>query len=146
MMNFQRNPKKTVLTLGGSDDLQPSIFPKFTPNRDKENTVNYQTTGCQENSGNGDVDIYALVLKPLLKVIGATPSQIRRVIRRESFQLSVWSIPFGLLIGAAVGFISNMTYWSWLGNLPAAIGVLIFTILKIVGTIKYPIFRDVVFC
>lgn len=74
-----------------------------------------------------------------LKVIGATPSQIRRVIRRESFQLSVWSIPFGLLIGAAVGFISNMTYWSWLGNLPAAIGVLIFTILIVMISTHAPI-------
>ena len=74
-----------------------------------------------------------------LKVIGATPGQIRRVIRRESFRLSVWSIPLGLLMGAAVGFISNMSYWSWLGNLPAAIGVSIFTILIVMISTRAPI-------
>lgn len=74
-----------------------------------------------------------------LKVIGATPRQIRRVISRESIRLSVWSIPLGLLIGAAVGFAANISYWSWLGNLPAAISVSIFTVLIVMISTRAPI-------
>ena len=39
-----------------------------------------------------------------LKVIGTTPKQIRRIVRREGLLLSLCGIPLGLLVGGAIGF------------------------------------------
>lgn len=66
-----------------------------------------------------------------LKVIGASPRQIRKVIRREGNRLSMCGIPIGLVIGGAVGFAVNPTYWSWLGNLPFALGTALFVVLTV---------------
>ena len=53
-----------------------------------------------------------------LKVIGTTPKQIRRIVRREGLLLSLCGIPLGLLVGGAIGFAIFPAHWSWVGNLP----------------------------
>lgn len=53
-----------------------------------------------------------------LKVIGTTPKQIRRIVRREGLLLSLCGIPLGLLVGGAIGFAIFPAHWSWMGNLP----------------------------
>ncbi|MGB8455924.1 MAG: FtsX-like permease family protein [Anaerocolumna sp.] len=49
-------------------------------------------------SVSGDVRFYGL-----LKTIGTTPRQIRRLVRNQAFLLSVLGIPIGLMIGFIVG-------------------------------------------
>lgn len=39
----------------------------------------------------------------LLKTVGTTGRQLRRIVRRQAYMLSLYGIPAGLLIGAAVG-------------------------------------------
>jgi putative ABC transport system permease protein len=46
----------------------------------------------------GDIRFYGL-----LKTIGTTPRQVRRMIRQQAFALSVVGIPLGLLLGYGVG-------------------------------------------
>jgi putative ABC transport system permease protein len=46
----------------------------------------------------GDIRFYGL-----LKTIGTTPRQLRRIIRQQAFALSVIGIPLGLLLGYGVG-------------------------------------------
>ena len=74
-----------------------------------------------------------------LKVLGATPRQIRQVIRRESFYLSVCSIPIGLVLGGLAGFVASADYWDWTKNLLVAIGVAGFTELTVMFSTHAPI-------
>jgi putative ABC transport system permease protein len=46
----------------------------------------------------GDIRFYGL-----LKTIGTTPRQLRRIIRQQAFALSVMGIPLGVLLGYGVG-------------------------------------------
>ena len=61
-----------------------------------------------------------------LKVLGTTPKQIRKIIHRESFRLSICSIPIGIAIGGAAGFAASPGYWDWTENIIIALGVMFF--------------------
>lgn len=74
-----------------------------------------------------------------LKVLGTTPRQLRRIIRRESFWLSICSIPTGLIIGALLGFIARPSYWEWKENLLLAVCVVGFTELIVMFSTHAPI-------
>lgn len=74
-----------------------------------------------------------------LKVLGTTPRQLRRIIRRESFWLSICSIPIGLIIGALLGFIARPSYWEWKENLLLAVCVAGFTELIVMFSTHAPI-------
>ncbi len=74
-----------------------------------------------------------------LKVIGATPRQIKKVIRRESMWLSLRSIPVGLLVGGIAAFIGNPAYWDWLGNLPVVVVTILFTEIVVLLSTSAPV-------
>lgn len=61
-----------------------------------------------------------------LKVLGTTPKQIRKIIQRESFRLSICSIPIGIAIGGVAGFVEAPDYWDWTANVIIALGVMFF--------------------
>lgn len=61
-----------------------------------------------------------------LKVLGTTPKQIRKIIHRESFRLSICSIPIGIASGGAAGFAASPGYWDWTENIIIALGVMFF--------------------
>lgn len=61
-----------------------------------------------------------------LKVLGTTPRQIRKIIQRESFRLSICSIPIGIVVGGVAGFAVSPGYWDWTANFVIALGVMFF--------------------
>ena len=61
-----------------------------------------------------------------LKVLGTTPKQIRKIIQRESFRLSIYSIPVGIVVGGLAGFVVSPGYWDWTANFVIALGVIFF--------------------
>ena len=74
-----------------------------------------------------------------LKVIGTTPKQIRRIVRREGAVLSAVGISVGLLIGGAVGYFTNPAYWSFSGNLPYLLGVVAATAFMVFLSTNTPV-------
>lgn len=73
-----------------------------------------------------------------LKVLGATPRQIKRVIRRESLSLSMVSIPIGLLAGSLIAFFIMPAYWSWRMNFPRLVIIAAAMELTIVLATRVP--------
>lgn len=72
-----------------------------------------------------------------LKVIGTTPRQLRRVVRRERRALLWVSIPLGLAAAMLVMFVTARDYWSWEKNLPyMAFAVLLVIAMVVVATRK----------
>ena len=74
-----------------------------------------------------------------LKVIGATPRQLRRVVRREGLYLSLRGIPLGLAVGGVIGFAANPAYWSWSANLGYALGTAVVTELAVLLSTNTPV-------
>lgn len=62
-----------------------------------------------------------------LKVLGTTPRQIKRIVRKESYSLSLVSIPIGLIIGSIIAFALMPGYWNWIVNVPYMVGIIIIT-------------------
>ncbi len=58
-----------------------------------------------------------------LKVLGATPKQLRRVVKRERRFLTAIAIPLGLLCAAVIALIAVPGYWSWGDNIRSAVAV-----------------------
>lgn len=74
-----------------------------------------------------------------MKVIGATPKQIRRIVQREGLLLSACGIPLGLLIGGSIGFAINTEHWSWMGNLPYLLATAVVCALTVLLSIHAPV-------
>ncbi len=58
-----------------------------------------------------------------LKVLGATPGQLREIIKRERNHLTVMAIPPGLLAAALIACIVMPGVWSWRDNIRYAIAI-----------------------
>ena len=69
-------------------------------------------------SVSNDVRFYGL-----LKTIGTTPRQIRRIVRRQAVALSVIGIPIGLLLGYLLGVVLAPAVLSALGNMKVAMSL-----------------------
>lgn len=74
-----------------------------------------------------------------LKVIGATPRQLCRVVRRERRILMCISIPLGLVIAALLTILLYPGYWNWAGNLKYSIFIVVLTILVVVFSTHKPL-------
>ena len=62
-----------------------------------------------------------------LKVLGTTPKQLKRVVKRERRFLTAIAIPLGLLCAAAIALIAVPGYWSWGDNIRSAVAVSLLT-------------------
>ena len=62
-----------------------------------------------------------------LKVLGTTPKQLKRVVKRERRFLTAIAIPLGLLCATAISWIAVPGYWPWGDNLRSAAVVSILT-------------------
>ena len=55
-----------------------------------------------------------------LKVLGATPEQLKRVVKRERRFLTAMAVPPGLILAAAIALIAVPGYWPWRDNILSA--------------------------
>lgn len=55
-----------------------------------------------------------------LKVLGTTPKQLKRVVKRERRFLTVLAVPAGLIPAAAIALTAVPGYWSWRDNIRSA--------------------------
>ena len=62
-----------------------------------------------------------------LKVLGATPRQLKRVVRRERRFLTAVAIPIGLICAAGIALIAVPGYWSWGDNIRSGLVVSLLT-------------------
>ena len=62
-----------------------------------------------------------------LKVLGTTPKQLKRVVKRERRFLTAIAIPLGLICAAAIALIAVPGYWSWGDNIRSAVVVSLLT-------------------
>ena len=62
-----------------------------------------------------------------LKVLGTTPKQLKRVVKRERRFLTAIAIPLGLICAAGIALIAVPGYWSWSDNIRSAVVVSLLT-------------------
>ncbi|MCI8716506.1 MAG: ABC transporter permease [Oscillospiraceae bacterium] len=62
-----------------------------------------------------------------LKVLGTTPKQLKRVVKRERRFLTAIAIPLGLLCAAGIALIAVPGYWPWGDNIRSAVVVSLLT-------------------
>ncbi|WP_287827378.1 FtsX-like permease family protein [Oscillibacter sp.] len=62
-----------------------------------------------------------------LKVLGTTPKQLKRVVKRERRFLTAIAIPLGLICAAVIALIAVPGYWSWGDNIRSAVVVSLLT-------------------
>ncbi len=68
-----------------------------------------------------------------LKVLGATPKQLKKVVKRERNHLAVTAIPLGLTAAAIITERSMPGFWSWRDNIPygAAISLVVYGVVLV---------------
>lgn len=74
-----------------------------------------------------------------LKVIGTTPRQLKKIVRREGIALSLRSIPLGIVIAGAAVYALMPAYWQWGKNLPAALSVAVVMFLTVLISTNTPV-------
>lgn len=82
----------------------------------------------------------------MLKTIGTSPKQIRKIVRMQAFRLSVVGIPAGILLGTLISFAAvpyAMTMFGTNGVMPTEIS---FNPFIYIGTILFGIFTVAVSC
>ncbi len=62
-----------------------------------------------------------------LKVLGTTPKQLKRVVKRERRVLTAMAVPPGLILAAVIALAAVPGYWSWRDNLLSAAVISILT-------------------
>ena len=62
-----------------------------------------------------------------LKVLGTTPKQLKRVVKRERRFLTAIAVPLGLVCAAVIALIAVPGYWSWGDNIRSAVVVSLLT-------------------
>ncbi len=58
-----------------------------------------------------------------LKVLGTTPKQLKRVVKRERRFLIVLAVPLGLILAAVIAWIAVPGYWPWRDNIQSALAI-----------------------
>lgn len=74
-----------------------------------------------------------------LRVIGMTQKQVRRMVRKESWKLSLLSIPAGLILGGLIGFAIVPGGWYWPNTIQCAVAVALVTELAVQISIRKPV-------
>ncbi len=74
-----------------------------------------------------------------LKVLGATPKQLKRVVKRERRFLSAIAVPLGLALAAVVALIAVPGYWPWRENIQSAVAVSFLAYVMVLIATKKPL-------
>lgn len=74
-----------------------------------------------------------------LKVLGTTPKQLKRVVKRERRFLTAIAIPPGLICAAVIALIVVPGYWSWGDNIRSAVVVSFLTYGTVLISTRKPI-------
>ena len=74
-----------------------------------------------------------------LKVLGTTPGQLKRVVKRERRLLTAIAIPLGLLLAAGIALIAVPGYWSWRENLLSAVVICLLAYGMVLIATKKPL-------
>lgn len=74
-----------------------------------------------------------------LRVIGMTQKQVRRMVRKESWKLSLLSISAGLVFGGLIGFAIVPGGWYWPNTIKCAVAVALLTELAVQVSIRKPV-------
>ncbi len=74
-----------------------------------------------------------------LKVLGATPNQLKRVVKRERWFLTVTAIPLGLILAAVIAWIAVPGYWSWRDNIRSAVLISFLTYIMVLIATRKPL-------
>jgi len=74
-----------------------------------------------------------------LKVLGTTPEQLKRVVKRERRFLTAIAVPFGLILAAAIAWIAVPGYWPWCDNLWSALVILFLTYGMVLTATRKPL-------
>lgn len=74
-----------------------------------------------------------------LKVLGATPRQLRLIVKREQRLLTIIAIPPGLIAAAAITLILMPGYWPWADNLKFAAVISVLTYVMVLAAARKPL-------
>lgn len=74
-----------------------------------------------------------------LRVIGMTQRQVRRMVRKESWRLSLLSIPAGLVLGGLIGFAIVPGGWYWPNTVKCTAAIALITELTVQVSIRKPV-------
>ncbi len=74
-----------------------------------------------------------------LRVIGMTQKQVRQMVRKESWRLSLLSIPAGLVLGGLIGFTIVPKGWYWPNTIKCAVVIALVTELAVQISIRKPV-------
>ena len=73
-----------------------------------------------------------------LKVLGTTPKQLKRVVKRERRFLTAIAVPLGLVCAAVIALIAVPGYWSWGDNIRSAVVVSLLTYGTVLTATRKP--------
>ena len=74
-----------------------------------------------------------------LKVLGTTPKQLKRVVKRERRSLTAAAIPLGLLLAAVIALLAVPGYWSWRDNIRSAVVISLLTYVMVLIATRKPL-------
>ncbi len=74
-----------------------------------------------------------------LKVLGATPKQLKRVVKRERRILMIVAIPLGLMVAAIVTWAVMPGYWAWENNILYMAAISFVTCLVVLIATRTPL-------
>ncbi len=74
-----------------------------------------------------------------LKILGATPKQLKSVVKRERYFLTMIAIPLGLFIAALISIMVAPNYWSWSNNIKYMVMIAFLTYMVILLATKKPL-------
>ncbi len=74
-----------------------------------------------------------------LKVLGTTPRQLKRVVKRERRLLTAIAIPLGLLLAAGIALAAVPGYWSWRDNIGSGLMVSLLTYGMVLVATRKPL-------
>mgnify|MGYP001053242275 FL=1 len=75
-----------------------------------------------------------------LKVLGTTPGQLKRVVKRERRFLTALAVPIGLIFAAVIALTAVPGYWSWRDNLRSAVIIFLLTYGMVLAATRKPLY------
>ena len=74
-----------------------------------------------------------------LKVLGTTPQQLKRVVKRERRFLTALAVPLGMILATVIALIAVPGYWSWRDNIRSAMVILFLTYGMVLAATRKPL-------